>query len=167
MMRLVEAAGLAVCCFGFTATASAHVMLESKSAKVGSMVRAVFDVGHGCASSPTTKIRIRIPAGVLAVVAEPKAGWEITTLTAPYDQPYSNRGEAVKEGIVEVDWSGVLSAHQIGKFVLTFDISESLDSGQRLYFPVVQECQKDVVRWVDKSDDGEHPAPSLFLLAGH
>jgi periplasmic copper chaperone A len=167
MMRLVYTVGIATCYLAFVATASAHVMLESKTARVGSTLRAIFDVGHGCGHSPTTKVRIKIPAGVLDIVAEPKPGWEITTLTAVYDQPYSNHGVPVKEGVTEVAWSGLLSAHEIGKFVLTFGISDSLESNQRVYFPVVQECQKDIVRWIDKSDESDHPAPSLLLLAGH
>jgi periplasmic copper chaperone A len=162
-MRVIKVAAAAVCCLASIAVASAHVMLETKSAKIGSTLHATFDVGHGCSGSPTTKLRIKIPPGVVAVVAEPKAGWDISAQTGAYDQPYSAHGRTVKEGVVEVDWSGLLPAHEIGKFTLTFDISDSLDANQRLYFPIVQECQSGVVRWIDKSDDGEHPAPSLLL----
>jgi periplasmic copper chaperone A len=163
-MSLIKVATVAACFLAGVATASSHVMLEAKSAKVGSTLRATFDVGHGCSGSPTTKLRIRIPPGIVAVVAEPKAGWEISTVIGIYDQPYSTHSRMVKEGIVEVDWSGLLPAHEIGKFVLIFDISDSLDLNQRLYFPVVQECQTGVVHWIDKSDDSDLPAPSLLLV---
>jgi periplasmic copper chaperone A len=166
-MRFIKITTAAVCCFASVATTSAHVMLETKTAKLGSTLHATFDVGHGCSGSPTTKLRIGIPSGVVAVVAEPKSGWEISTLNGTYDQPYSSHGAPIKEGVIEVDWSGLLPPHEIGKFTLTFDIADSLDSNQRLYFPVVQECGAGVVRWIDKSDDGDHPAPSLLLQAAH
>jgi periplasmic copper chaperone A len=150
-------------------SARAHVVLKNPRAEIGSTYRAVFSVGHGCGGSPTVKLRIKIPSGVVTVEPETKSGWELTTIIAPYDQPYADRGVMIKEGIIEVVWTGLLPAKDVGTFALKADISESLAEGLRLYFPVVQECQHGVERWIDKSDDdssddNEHPAPSLFLL---
>jgi uncharacterized protein YcnI len=44
--------------------ASAHVVLEQRSAAAGSNYRAAFRVGHGCDGLATTGISVRIPAGV-------------------------------------------------------------------------------------------------------
>jgi uncharacterized protein YcnI len=167
MTRTITIAGMATCFVLIAAAASAHVMLEPKTAKIGSTLRVSLNVGHGCAGAPTTRVRVKIPQGILGVVVEPKPGWEVNTVTAAYDEPYSHGGATVKEGITEVAWTGLLPPHEIGRFMLTFDISDSLTANQRVYFPVVQECQKAVVRWIDKSDDGDYPAPVLLLSAGH
>ena len=47
--------------------AAAHVYLEGKQATVGASYKAVFAVPHGCSGSPTVKIRVQIPEGVIAV----------------------------------------------------------------------------------------------------
>lgn len=57
--------------------AAAHVSLETKQATVGASYKAVFTVPHGCAGSPTVKIRVQIPEGVIAVKPMPKAGWNV------------------------------------------------------------------------------------------
>jgi periplasmic copper chaperone A len=151
------------------ASACAHVVLKNPRAEIGSTYRAVFSVGHGCDGSPTVKLRVKIPSGVIMVEPETKLGWDLTTITGPYDQPYSDHGVMMKEGVIEVIWAGLLPTQDVGAFALKADISESLPEGLRLYFPIVQECQRGVERWIDKSgedsgDDNEHPAPSLFLL---
>ena len=51
--------------------ASAHVLLEGKQAAVGADYKAVFVVPHGCAGSPTVKLRVQIPEGVIATEAKP------------------------------------------------------------------------------------------------
>jgi periplasmic copper chaperone A len=114
-------------------------------------------------------LRVKIPSGVIMVEPETKLGWDLTTITGPYDQPYSDHGVMMKERVIEVIWAGLLPTQDVGAFALKADISESLPEGLRLYFPIVQECQRGVERWIDKSgedsgDDNEHPAPSLFLL---
>ncbi|SFI70816.1 hypothetical protein SAMN05216525_112157 [Bradyrhizobium sp. Gha] len=53
--------------------AAAHVYLEGKQATVGASYKAVFAVPHGCSGSPTVKIRVQIPEGVIAVKPMPKA----------------------------------------------------------------------------------------------
>ena len=40
--------------------AAAHVTLEKRQAPVGSYYKAVFAVPHGCAGSPTVKLRVQI-----------------------------------------------------------------------------------------------------------
>ena len=57
--------------------AAAHITLETKQATVGSYYKAVFAVPHGCKGSPTVKIRVQIPEGVIGVKPMPKAGWTV------------------------------------------------------------------------------------------
>ena len=53
----------AVGAFACLSAASAHVTLERQEAPVGSSYKAVLRVPHGCDGSPTTAIRVRVPAG--------------------------------------------------------------------------------------------------------
>ena len=55
--------------------AAAHVTLEKRQAPVGSYYKAVFAVPHGCAGSPTVKLRVQIPEGVIGIKPMPKPGW--------------------------------------------------------------------------------------------
>ena len=65
-------------------SASAHVTLENRQATIGSGYKAVFAVPHGCAGSATTKIRVQIPEGVIAVKPMPKAGWNVEVIKGKY-----------------------------------------------------------------------------------
>lgn len=44
-----------------TLPALAHVTLEAPEAAVGGGYKAVFKVPHGCAGSPTVKLRVQVP----------------------------------------------------------------------------------------------------------
>jgi len=72
--------------------------------------------------------------------------------------------------VTEVGWSGGnLPDAFYEEFVLTGTIADDLPSGQTMYFPVVQECEKGVHRWIEipaANTDREppEPAPALKLL---
>src|SRR3954468_21882299 len=117
----------------------AHVSLETRQAPVGSSYKAVFKVPHGCAGSPTTKIRVQIPEGVIGVKPMPKPGWTIETVRSGYSGSYQLHGSTVSEGVREVAWSGRLSDENYDEFVLSVFLAGSLKPDTTLYFPVVQE----------------------------
>ena len=52
----------------------AHATLETPRAQVGDNYKAVMRVSHGCASSPTLRVRVRIPEGFIGVKPMPKPG---------------------------------------------------------------------------------------------
>ncbi len=74
MIDLRGVAGGLLCLLAVGSTASAHVALEAKQAKVGAGYKAVFGVPHGCEGQPTTEVSIDIPEGIIAVKPMPKAG---------------------------------------------------------------------------------------------
>src|SRR5258705_727724 len=165
----------AVACLSATSTPTfAHITLERSEAPVGSSYKAVLRVPHGCDGSPTTAIRIRLPAGIIAVKPMPKPGWQLEAKTGTYPKPYTLRGAPVTEGVTEISWSGgkLLDAHY-DEFVFIANIADDLGGGQTIHFPVVQECEKGVHRWIE-IPSGEHshghgagssePAPALRLL---
>lgn len=148
--------------------ASAHVTLETQQVVAGSTYKAVVRVSHGCDGAPTTRIRVRIPEGVMGVKPQPKPGWELTTVIGKLPQPYdAGHGRTVTEGITEVSWSGgKLADEHYDEFVLRAQLP---DRPGVIYFPIVQECEKGIHRWIEIPaagkglDDYKEPAARLTL----
>jgi uncharacterized protein YcnI len=151
---------------------SAHVTLEGREATIGSSYKAVFVVPHGCAGSATTKIRVQIPEGVIGVKPMPKAGWNLEAIKGKYASEYDFHGAKLSEGVKEVVWSGgKLPDDFYDEFVVSTFLTNTLKPGAMLYFPVVQECEQGVSRWIDIPADPAHahdskwPAPGVKLIA--
>ncbi len=153
-------------------SAHSHVTLHVKQAPVDASYKAVFSVPHGCKGSPTTRIRVRVPEGVVGVKPQPKAGWSLETIQGDYAKPHAQYGTKLTSGVKEVSWSGgpLLDEHY-DEFVFVGYLSSELTPNTTLYFPVVQECERGVERWIDlpstnkaPDDHSDSPAPGLRLL---
>jgi periplasmic copper chaperone A len=151
--------------------AFAHVTLESQEAKIGAGYKAVLRVPHGCGESPTTAIRVKMPAGFIGVKPMPKPGWTLTTATGKYPATYNLFHAELTEGVTEIAWTGgKLPDAWYDEFVFNGFLAADLAPGKTLYFPVVQECEKGVHRWIEipaagkSRDDYPAPAPELKLL---
>ena len=153
--------------------AGAHVSLENRQATVGASYKAVFTVPHGCAGSATIKIRVQIPEGVIAVKPMPKAGWSVEAISGKYAANYDYHGRKFSEGVKEVVWSGgKLPDGHYDEFVISTYLTGNLKANGMLYFPVVQECEQGISRWIDipaaghgsHSHDGNSPAPGVKLM---
>jgi uncharacterized protein YcnI len=153
---------------GILGGAFAHVTLEQRQAEVGSSYRAVLQVPHGCDGSATTALRVRIPDGVIDVKPMPKPGWTLNLVTGKYAKPHNLFRAQVSEGVTEIDWSGgSLPDSYYDEFIFHAVLASDLLPGQTLYFPVVQECEKGVHRWIEIPAEGSNypePAPGLKLL---
>ena len=164
---LIAALGLAA----FSAPASAHITLATQEATVGASFKAVLVVGHGCGAEATTSMRVQIPDGFYNVKPMPKAGWTVETVIGAYAHPYSNHGTEMTEGVTEISWSGGnLPDEFYDEFVFRGTLAADLPTGQKIYFPVVQECEGATMRWIEipaagqDEDALEDPAPGLKLL---
>ena len=150
--------------------ADAHITLEGGKAAAGSSYKAILRVPHGCQGAATKAIRVRIPEGMVDVKPMPKSGWKLMTVKGKLSQPYvSEQGATITEGVMEVDWTGgALPDDEYDEFVLHGRLPNK--PGATLYFPIVQECETGVNRWIEipaagKSPaDYKQPAPSLLLL---
>lgn len=148
----------------------AHITLEQKEAAIGGSYRATFRVPHGCGNSPTVRVRVRIPDGVVGVKPMPKPGWQLDLVKGKYDKAYAMYHGSVSEGVKEVSWSGRLPDDYYEEFVLSVYLTDDLAPGRMLYFPVVQECENGVHRWIEIPADGKsaadykEPAPGVMLL---
>lgn len=154
-----------------TSSASAHITLQNREAAIGSSYKAVFVVPHGCAGSATTGIRVQIPEGVIGVKPMPKAGWNVEAIKGKYASDYDFHGAKLSEGVKEVVWSGgKLPDDFYDEFVISTYLTGDLKPDTTLYFPVVQECEQGVSRWIDIPADPVHahesksPAPGVKLI---
>lgn len=172
-MRSVNIAASALAFLASTMGVSqAHVVLEKGSTEVGKPYKAVFKVTHGCKGSPTVKVTIEFPEGVIAVKPMPKPGWQITTEKAPYAKEYKFfHGMVLKEGVKRIVWSGgSLPDDFYDEFVASTFIAGELPADQDLAFTVTQQCEKGEMRWAETAEPEhrghlEWPAPLLKLLA--
>ena len=172
----MRAAIAAIAFFGVSLAASptlAHITLERQEAPVGAPYKAVFKVPHGCGASPTLKVRVRIPDGVIAVNPMRKPGWQIDLVKGKYGKSYTMfHSITVDEGVKEVAWTGRLPDENYDELVLSVYLTNDLVAGSTLYFPVVQECESGIHRWIEIPDSGKsaadykEPAPGLKLLPG-
>ena len=167
LKRLIAAAAA----LGLAGPAFAHVTLETGEAPVGSTYKAVLRVPHGCEGKPTVAVRVQIPEGVIAVKPMPKPGWKLETVKGKYAKSYQLYGAEVGDGVKEVVWSGgELPDEFYDEFVVRGVLTESLAAGDAVHFPVVQECDGAIERWIEipakgQDDDAfEFPAPGLKLL---
>jgi uncharacterized protein YcnI len=151
--------------------AAAHVTLENQQTPVGAGYKAVLRVPHGCEGTATTSLRVRIPEGVIRAKPMPKPGWTLTTVIGKYPKTYELFHAKLSEGVTEIAWSGgKLPDAYYDEFVFQGNIADDLEAGKMLYFPVVQECEKGVHRWIEipaagkGAGDYREPAPGLKLL---
>jgi len=166
-IRLFAAAMVAVAIPG---AACAHITIETQRATAGTAYKAVFRVPHGCEGQPTIAIRIRIPDGIVGVKPQPKPGWRINIVRDKLATPITGaHGNKITQAVREIDWSGGrLPDDNYDEFVMRIDLPDT--PNVTLYFPVVQQCEKDVHRWIEIPEGGRpasgyrEPAPSLRLL---
>ncbi len=173
LLRTYCRIGAALAAVLFAPQVLSHVTLETKQASVESSYQAVLRISHGCKGSPTVKLRVRIPEGVIGVKPQPKAGWTLEAINGDYAQPYTLYGAQVSAGAQEVVWTGgPLPDGHSDEFIFVAYLSNGLTPNTTLYFPVVQECEQGVSRWIDQPpaghqathDHSDAPAPGLRLL---
>jgi uncharacterized protein YcnI len=173
MMKLAKATLLFCFVVVCVAPASAHVVLERKEAAPGSSYKAILSVSHSCDSSPTVKLRVKIPEGFIAAKPMAKPGWTIETVKGPYARSYTYlHGTTIKDGVREIVWSGKLPGDFYDEFVFVGFVADTLVPGETLYFPTEQICEKGSFNWAEIPAPGQSahalkaPAPALRLVAG-
>jgi periplasmic copper chaperone A len=137
--------GAAMGAFGLNAaTVGAHLDPKTPEAPAGSNYTLEFEVEHGCEDSPTTKVAIQLPAGVVDAVAVPPAGWN-----------------GALDGDVVTFVGGPQPADQ--PMVIAIAMKLPNTPGEKLKFPAVQSCEVGVTRWIgDEASDT--PAPFVQIV---
>lgn len=129
--------------------ASAHVVLEQPSAPAGSSYKAVLRIGHGCNGSPTTALRVLLPAGFQGAKPMPKPGWTLAVRREPLAQPYVSHGRTISDDVVEISWTATGPDHWLldawfDEFVLRGGLPASAGP---LWFKVIQTCAEGRMAW--------------------
>jgi uncharacterized protein YcnI len=153
--------------------AAAHVSLETTTAKVNSNYKAILRVPHGCDGKATIGLRVRLPEGVISVKPMPKPGWTIEKTQGQYAKAYDFYGEQKTGGVRELAWSGGnLPDDEYDEFVFRAYVTDAFKPGEKIAFPVVQECDGGATtRWIEvpaqgkTAEDYEHPAPTVTVIA--
>jgi periplasmic copper chaperone A len=171
-MTLIRLQAAALLALAFASPALAHVSIENAEATIGRPHKATFRIPHGCEGSPTLKVRVQVPPGIIGVKPMPKPGWQVESVKAPYGKVYPYyHGAQLTEGAKEVVWTGKLMDDHYDEFTLSLFVANDLKPGA-VYFPVIQECEKGELRWTDVPQPGKEdarlnsPAPRLRLVAG-
>lgn len=165
--RFAGAVALAVCA---AAPAHAHSTLAEPQAVAGSYYVASVKVSHGCEGTATLAVRVRIPAGVLGVKPQPKPGWQLAVTREKLAEPLKGpHGETIAERVSEVAWTGGnLPDAYFDEFRMQVRLPDQ--PGTTLYWPIVQDCEKGVHRWIEIPKPGQNigdlkePAAPLKLL---
>ena len=147
----------------------AHVVLVDGTAAPGAYYTSFFRVGHGCAGSATTALRVEMPEGIVTARPQPKPGWTIAVEHAPLPAPLKGEGgKPVTERVTAITWrGGPLPDDEWDQFGF---MAKLPDQPQKLYFPAIQTCEMGESRWVEISAEPgahlSHPAPMLILAKG-
>jgi len=148
--------------------ADAHVTMVPAEAASGAPVELRLRVPHGCDGAATIALRVKIPDDVQSVKVEQKSGWRVQIRKRALATPRTSDHRAPQADTVdEVEWRGGPLGDGLYE---DFGLLASLPAapGRTIYFPVVQECEKGVSRWIELPQPGverqEHPAPGVKVL---
>lgn len=170
---LAVAAGALVLSMSGMGAANAHVTVETENAAAGSTALLTFSVAHGCDGSPTTRIGVRIPAGINSAAPTINPGWSVSKKMQRLANPVTDRhGRKLTERVDQVIYTA--RSPLADGYRDTFTISVPLPddaAGRTLAFPTVQTCQQGETAWIDvtaegqNADDLEAPAPTIVVTA--
>jgi len=165
LLRMAAAVGLSL----VFSSSFAHVVLAEPAALAGTSYKAALRVGHGCAGSPTTAIKVLIPAGFKGAKPMPKPGWLLAIARAPLARPYDDHGRAVTEDVSEIVWTAAskdnwLPDAYFDEFVFRGGLAATAGP---MWFKVVQTCATGSNQWVEIPAAGQSPhslaAPAALL----
>jgi len=166
----ITAGGLIV--LATAATASAHVGIVEDEVAAGSSALITFQFSHGCDGSPTTEVRIQMPAEVAQVTPTINPDWDVTKTMEALDAPIEGgHGEQITERVAEVVYTAktpVLDGYR-DVFVLSVPIPADA-AGTTMSFPTIQTCEAGETAWIEIPAEGqdpdelESPAPSVAVV---
>ncbi|MBO1021245.1 DUF1775 domain-containing protein [Methylobacterium sp. SD274] len=155
-----------------TNVAFSHATLERKEASPNATYRGVIQITHGCEGTPTKRVSVTIPEGVIGAKPMPKPGWTLSLEKAPYAKAYPYYHGDISEGVKTITWSGgELPDDQVDEFTFLARVTDTFAPGAIVYFPVEQDCMKGAYRWSEIPATGQNanslqsPAPGVTIVA--
>jgi uncharacterized protein YcnI len=159
---------IAVAVLSVALPASAHITFENREVAPGSTVKFVLRLPHGSAGKATTAVRIALPDELTSAKPQPKPGWQLAVETDDVHKVSAQEtaGHGHEAKVKEISWTGGnLPDAFYEEFVFRATVSKS--AVNRIFLPVLQECDGSVERWIEipsaggSSDDLKYPAPSV------
>jgi len=165
--RRATAIGLCtvVVVIGFAGSAAAHVEVSPATASQGAETEIAFRVPTEEPGVKTVKVQVSFPADnpIPSVQTTALMGWTATVQKTKLAKPVTTDDGKVTEAVSQITWSGgQIPSESYQDFPVAVG---PLPSGTaKLTFKVLQTYSNgEVVRWIDSSEDAEHPAPTLTL----
>ncbi|WBB53525.1 YcnI family protein [Verrucosispora sp. WMMD573] len=154
------------------APAAAHVTVSPSVTTAGSYTVLTFGVPHGCDTSATTKVSIKMPEQIVSVTPTVNSNWTVQKVMAELNPPVKDgHGNEITQRVTEVVYTAKtpLPADLRDTFELSLKLPDA--AGETLAFPAVQTCEQGETPWVEMpaagqdADELEHPAPAFVLTA--
>lgn len=172
---IVRPAGRLIAFAGLLASATAsfsHVVLLDQVTLANTSYRAAFRIGHGCNGSPTTAVKVSLPAGFQGAKPMPHAGWLLSVRQEKLAKPYTSHGKEITQDVVEVTWTAAAKEHALpDAFYDEFVLRGSLpDAAGPMWFKVLQTCEAGSNHWAEVPATGtstqglKSPAALLEIL---
>jgi uncharacterized protein YcnI/predicted anti-sigma-YlaC factor YlaD len=148
-----------------TGSAAAHVTAQPNTATQGSYTKIAFRVPNEEDKASTVKLEVTFPADHPIASVETKAvpGWTVQVDKAKPTKTLKSDDGDVTEVVSKLTWTGgKIGPDGFEEFEVSLGpVPTDTDS---LVFKAVQTYDNgDVVRWIDTTDGGEHPAPTVKL----
>lgn len=151
----------------------AHAVLAEPSALAGSYYKGAVRIGHGCDGSPTTGVKLFIPAGFEGAKPQPKTGWTFQVKKANLAKPYQSHGKTVTEDVIELEWTAnskesALPDGAFDEFAFMVKLPEKTGAS---WLRILQTCEKGQMDWAEIPAAGlstkglKMPAALLVLKA--
>ncbi|SDT43524.1 Uncharacterized protein YcnI [Friedmanniella luteola] len=164
-------AAAALAAVALPGSASAHVSVTADTTAAGSYAVLTLAVPHGCDGSPTTRVAVRVPAGIESVTPTVNPGWTVAKRTEELAAPVTTaHGKVLTERVSEVVWTARTPLAEGYRDTLSLQVSLPEDAaGRTLVFPTVQTCTEGETGWTQvpaagqDADALEHPAPSVTV----
>lgn len=151
-----------------------HAALDQPAALAGTGYTAALRIGHGCQGSPTTAVKVFIPAGFRGAKPQTKPGWTLATRVDKLAKPDDSHGRTITEDVTEITWTAAskdswLPDAHYDEFTLRGTLPEQDGA---MWFRVLQTCEKGAWDWAEVPASGtstkglKSPAVLLDILPG-
>ena len=145
-----------------------HAVINEGTADAGAFSFITLRITHGCGTSPSTRIRMKIPDGVIRVSPRYMENWTVEKRMKTLETPYRDEaGNLVTETVDEIVWSGgSLPDGYYGEYQVRALMPD--EPGRVLWFKTIQDCEEGTIRWIEvPTREGQSPyefkEPSPFI----
>ena len=153
------------CAVLISASASAHIYINEKSAPAGFKQDITLRVPHGCGASPVKEVHVQIPADVTGVMPEMNRDWKIEIKNRKLEKPIRGEGGVtLTETVDEIIWKDPVTTIPPSGYFDSFHFRVSLpkDVGEVVFFKSYAVCVQGDDKYVDVPKETLHASMPDF-----